>query len=349
MGFAAAMAMAFAPCAGADAGAGTEEPPPWKWDRKGNYYRPKARQNFLRVNRIRDIPRYPIVLVHGLFGYRNLKLGPFLIPYFLGVAEHLRREGMQVFLPETTPFASFEQRATELKQQIESTGWEKFHLIAHSAGGLDSRYMIAKLGMADRVASLTTVSTPHQGVWYADFALKWVFEKQKAWKLWDLFGLHREGIHGISVKGMRDFNAAIPNQPGVRYFSFVGAQSPFTTLPLLSTATVVNTIMEKAVLGRKPSTRERLMGMSILPAPLRKLLATDPRRAVTEMVGGNPGWVIPAKAGRNDGLVSLSSGRWGEFQADLDADHLDEMGWFTIFPVRRFYRNITRMLFDAGM
>ena len=39
-------------------------------------------------------------------------------------------------------------------------GCEKVNIIAHSKGGLDSRYMITHLGLADKVASLTTVATP---------------------------------------------------------------------------------------------------------------------------------------------------------------------------------------------
>ena len=36
-------------------------------------------------------------------------------------------------------------------------------------GGLDARYMIGQLGMADRVAALLTVTTPHRGSPYADW------------------------------------------------------------------------------------------------------------------------------------------------------------------------------------
>ena len=48
---------------------------------------------------------------------------------------------------------------------------KKIHIIAHSMGGLDSRYMISKLGMADRVLSLTTISTPHHGSPIADITV----------------------------------------------------------------------------------------------------------------------------------------------------------------------------------
>ena len=42
-------------------------------------------------------------------------------------------------------------------------------------GGLDSRYLIAKLGYGDRrsaIASLTTISTPHRGSAIADVLLR---------------------------------------------------------------------------------------------------------------------------------------------------------------------------------
>jgi len=44
-----------------------------------------------------------------------------------------------------------------------TTGAEKINIIAHSKGGLDSKYMIRELDMADKVASLTTLCTPHRG------------------------------------------------------------------------------------------------------------------------------------------------------------------------------------------
>ena len=51
---------------------------------------------------------------------------------------------------------------------MSETGCEKVNIIAHSKGGLDSRYAIANLGIAPYVASLTTVNTPHKGCEFAD-------------------------------------------------------------------------------------------------------------------------------------------------------------------------------------
>ena len=46
---------------------------------------------------------------------------------------------------------------------LEAEGVCKVNIIAHSKGGLDSKYMIENLGMEDHVASLTTLCTPHKG------------------------------------------------------------------------------------------------------------------------------------------------------------------------------------------
>ena len=54
---------------------------------------------------------------------------------------------------------------------LEETGAGKVNIIAHSKGGLDSRYAISKLGMAPFVASLTTINTPHRGCEFADYLL----------------------------------------------------------------------------------------------------------------------------------------------------------------------------------
>ena len=44
-------------------------------------------------------------------------------------------------------------------------------MIAHSKGGLDTKYAISKLGMDKYVASLTTINTPHNGCEFADYLL----------------------------------------------------------------------------------------------------------------------------------------------------------------------------------
>lgn len=127
---------------------------------------------------------HPIVLVHGIANPNSLGwfvrrwniplLGSFeAFQYFKGIAEHLARNGFGYILAPNIDFAApSAERAETLKTAVEghlqNTGAEKVHLIAHSMGGLDSRRMIVDLGMADKVASLTTIGTPHLGTVLAD-------------------------------------------------------------------------------------------------------------------------------------------------------------------------------------
>ena len=53
-------------------------------------------------------------------------------------------------------------------QIIQKTGCEKVNIIAHSKGGLESRYAISQLGLSPYVASLTTINTPHHGCTFVD-------------------------------------------------------------------------------------------------------------------------------------------------------------------------------------
>src|SRR5206468_12628217 len=61
--------------------------------------------------------------------------------------------------------------AKQIDDTLAATGADKVNIIAHAMGGLDARYVITTLGYGDRVASLTTMSTPHRGAALADFAL----------------------------------------------------------------------------------------------------------------------------------------------------------------------------------
>ncbi|TMQ23360.1 MAG: triacylglycerol lipase [Deltaproteobacteria bacterium] len=112
--------------------------------------------------------RYPIVLAHGLTGFRQL-FG--VVDYFFGIPGDLRSGGAQVFVTQVSAVGSADERGEQLLQQVEfiaaSTGAGKVNLIGHSEGGLDARYVMAV--RPDLVASLTTVATPHLGADLADF------------------------------------------------------------------------------------------------------------------------------------------------------------------------------------
>ena len=106
--------------------------------------------------------RYPILLVHGII-FKESKL----FKSFGKIGKRLKSQGYCVYVSTQDGFGTIENNAVQLKEQIKKIlnkeGAEKINLIAHSKGGLDCKYLIKQLDMEDKVASLTTLCTPHKG------------------------------------------------------------------------------------------------------------------------------------------------------------------------------------------
>ncbi len=106
--------------------------------------------------------KYPIILVHGVAA-KQVRI----MNAFGRIGDELCAAGYDVHIADTDGFGRIESNAEQLKtfisRVLEATGAEKVNIIAHSKGGLDSKYMICELGMEDAVASLTTLCTPHKG------------------------------------------------------------------------------------------------------------------------------------------------------------------------------------------
>jgi len=122
--------------------------------------------------------KYPILLVHGVF-FRDFKF----FNYWGRIPSELEKNGATIFYGNHSSAASIANSAEELKTRIseiiDKTGAQKVNIIAHSKGGLDCRYAIAKLGIGDSVASLTTINTPHRGCLFADYLLTKIPEDVK--------------------------------------------------------------------------------------------------------------------------------------------------------------------------
>jgi len=114
--------------------------------------------------------KYPLLLVHGVFFRDSEKFN-----YWGRIPKELEDNGAVCYYGNHQSAAAVSESAEELKERIEKiieeTGCEKVNIIAHSKGGLDSRYMISVLGMDKYVASLTTINTPNRGCEFADYLL----------------------------------------------------------------------------------------------------------------------------------------------------------------------------------
>lgn len=97
-------------------------------------------------------------------------------------------------------------------------------------GGLDARYMISRLGMADRVAALLTISTPHRGSPYADWCVRNLGQRLGGLKLMRKLKLDVQAASDLTTESCRRFNQEIPDSPQVRYFS-ISATRPWHRVP----------------------------------------------------------------------------------------------------------------------
>ncbi|MFN3534562.1 MAG: esterase/lipase family protein [Desulfatiglandales bacterium] len=138
---------------------------------------------------------FPIVMVHGICPFDRVYMtifskfsGSDRFSYFKGIRSFLTEKGYSVFTPTISWGGPIEKRAKDLFERImKITGGFKrhggLHLIGHSMGGLDIRFMVYKYDLKGKVKSITTIGTPHLGSPLADIKLRdrlWVIRALKS-------------------------------------------------------------------------------------------------------------------------------------------------------------------------
>lgn len=123
--------------------------------------------------------KYPLLMVHGVF-FRDFRY----FNYWGRIPKELETNGARVFYGNHQSAASVTDSGREIADRIlqivKETGCEKVNIIAHSKGGLDARAALQLPGIAEHVASLTTVNTPHRGCEFADYLLTRIPQSQQA-------------------------------------------------------------------------------------------------------------------------------------------------------------------------
>lgn len=272
--------------------------------------------------------RYPIVLVHGLFGFDSA-LG---VDYFYGIPSALRRDGARVFVAQVSAANSTEVRGEQLLIQVRNilavTGATRVNLIGHSHGAPTARYVA---GVAPQlVASVTSIGGVNRGSRVADImrgvapagSVSETIANSAATALVTLINLTSGGsrlpqlpiaaLDSLTTAGSARFNqrfpAGVPTSGcgngaelvnGVRYFSWTG------------TRTLTNVF-------------------DVSDAPL----------GVLGLVFGEA----------NDGMVSACSSRLGRHLGDFRQNHLDQVNqlvgltdWFSTDPVTLFRQHANRL------
>jgi len=178
--------------------------------------------------------KYPLILVHGIF-WRDWQL----FNYWGRITNELVKNGAVIFYGNQQSAAPIEVSANELKVQIlavlEKEKCEKVNIIAHSKGGLDTRYAISCLGLAPYVASLTTIGTPHRGCSLVDTIFcrlpdSFIRRMAKGYngmykRLGDSEPDFRNGIFDLSSEKCAVFNEKVTDQDNVYYQSFASKMS----------------------------------------------------------------------------------------------------------------------------
>ncbi len=172
--------------------------------------------------------KYPILMVHGIF-FRDWQK----FNYWGRVPKELVRNGAEVYYGNQQSANLIAISAGELRDRIEQvikeTGAPKLNIIAHSKGGLDSRYAISKLGMDKYVASLVTINTPHYGCNFVDSILAKVpdsllqFVAKRYNKLFTVLGdtapNFELGLRELTHSNCAKLDSELPDKQGVYYLS----------------------------------------------------------------------------------------------------------------------------------
>lgn len=229
-------------------------------------------------------------------------------------AMYLRKHGVMAFAPNVVPYNTIDVRARAWKGRLqtilEHTNTSRVHLIAHSMGGLDARYMISKLQGYEFVETLTTISTPHRGssiatrvVEQPDRVRRWITEVMN----WLGETAYTDGpadalaaIAELTPEHMQEtFNSTVPDHPSVTYRSYAGRAGKGTSIPINPLLLLYNGTLYES-------------------------------------------------EGINDGFVSVESAKWGQFQEVLDADHSCQLGVrrtpSSSFDSHQFFLSVARDL-----
>ncbi len=291
-------------------------------------------------------PPYPIVLVHGMGGFdtlRHLGLG-----YFNGVRTTSSPTGSRTCSsprPRPTTPARCGRRSSRPRSPtiLAKTGAAKVDLVAHSQGGLDARILASPggLGEASEIASITMIGTPNRGTPVADLVMtalrspfggildrltdavlmlleRSVYDLKTDPRL-------RAQVAELTTRHMtKVFNAEYPDAPGVAYMSYAGRTNFETGIGACAGSFYPN----------EPTQLDAAQ-VPLFPTAL----------------------YLQGLTGRaNDGMVPVSSARWGTFLRCIPADHGREVGQIDLtgpdpltgFDHLAFYRRVVSRLRAMG-
>ncbi len=267
-----------------------------------------------------------IALVHGILGFDDTKgLAGGLVKYWGGLDNYLRSQGAKVTTPGSSATNSIQVRADQIKTAVSSwmtaNGCAKVQLVGHSQGGLVVRYMVSNLGFASKTATVTTIDSLHKGAPMADIVL------------------------GIIPGWLQPFaNSALSLLAKLVYRD--GRPQDVIAMGRSLTVSYVNSFN-----GSNPNV-SGIKYYSYANAMAFADIIQHPIMALTHPITW-AGGLFYGLGGANDGVVPLSSQKWGTYRGQAPAywyatgiDHLQatnlEWSGQGFFDVQGWYLNIAR-------
>ena len=271
--------------------------------------------------------RYPIVLVHGLFGFDSF-LG---LDYFYGIPGALTQDGAKVFVAQVSAANSTEVRGEQLLAQVKTimaiTGASKVNLIGHSHGGPTIRYVA---GVAPQlVASVTSIGGVNKGSRVADI------------------------LRGVVPAGT--LSETLVNNAAKAFVALINLGSGGTSLPQMPTAALdaLTTVKTQDFNRRFPQALPSGCGSGpelVNGVRYYSWAGTMPVTNVLDVSDGALGILSLVFGEANDGLVSACSSRLGTHLGDYRQNHLDEVNqvlglrdWFSADPVTLYRQHANRL------
>ena len=256
----------------------------------------------------------PVVLMHGFGVGASFRRGGHLHKEAL----YLRSRGVRAIAPNVSPYNTVRARTRQwedrLTHVLEETKTDRLYLVAHSMGGLDARYLITKMGWHEVVDVLVTISTPHRGSAIATLVL----DQPDLVRNWVTDVADWVGTH-ILEDGSANIRRALTE--------LTPEYMETTFNPEVPNHPDVEYWSYGCQAGK---------GTEVPIAPIFRYLN---------------GYLYDQE-GVNDGIVSVQSARWGDYQGTVDADHGRQVGissgLASHFDSNAFYASIMESLADKG-
>ncbi|KAL6079688.1 lipase 2 [Balamuthia mandrillaris] len=280
------------------------------------------------------MPKYPVVLCHGLLGFDTLNLlpkGRLSLPYWWGIVHALEARGVPVFTARVPPTAHVEVRAARLKERVLQI-LRELPATTHEGTRKMDPSSIKRVEKAEPSTAGSLDPTPKDD--QTNLSLGKV----------NLVGHSMGGLDArymVSCLGGHEFVSSVTTI-GTPHHGSTCADwfLRYMLRPGMERALNKLNIPTEAFHCLTPSYMRDHFNRNVLDHPSVKYYSFGASRHRSQLpFVARPFYdVLAAAEGENDGLVSCESARWGTYLGTLRADHMEQIGWLTrLLPLPQLY------------